>query len=141
MLPLVLDHTEKNSWCKKNCLNFSALKQAVELKREINFILDKDRKLLMNDDTKELIHKNMRQNKIESLDVRIHKCLLSAFFQNLCLYSGTPKLGYTLISRNLNLRIYGTSSLNLQGLNPKWIICSEICQNNFNYCKVTKSLF
>lgn len=109
------------------------MRQAEELKREINNILRNNEHYL-----NKICPTNYDKN--ENLDSRITKCILSAFFQNICLYSGNPKLGYTLLNRNLNIKIYGTSVLNLQGIFPKWILCHDICRADYNYCKIASEV-
>ena len=35
-------------------------------------------------------------------------------------------MGYTIVSQRRPIQIYGTSTLSLQGINPKWIICYDL---------------
>lgn len=76
--------------------------------------------------------------EIADMKLQVKKCILGAYFQNICIFSGEPKLGYTLLNHNINLKIYGSSCLTLQGIYPKWIICAEIfkSQNNCNFARL-----
>jgi len=56
-------------------------------------------------------------------------CLTTSFCTNLCLYSGDPQIGYTLISQKRPIQLYGTSNISLLGITPKWIICYDLIEN------------
>ena len=64
--------------------------------------------------------------------------MISSFAANLCLYSQNPHVGYTLLSQEKTIQIYGTSTLSLQGITPKWLICYDLFTNQHEqtYCKV-----
>lgn len=56
----------------------------------------------------------------------VFSCLLTSFINNLALYSGHELVGYTVISNQIPIQIYGSSILTIQGVNPKWIIFFDI---------------
>jgi hypothetical protein len=60
---------------------------------------------------------------------RILACLSTSFCANICLYSGNPYIGYTYIAKQRPVTIYGTSTLSLQGICPKWIVCYDLYEN------------
>ena len=64
--------------------------------------------------------------------------LISSFAANLCLYSENSHIGYTLLSQEKTIQVYGTSTLSLQGITPKWLICYDLFTNQYEqtYCKV-----
>ena len=77
----------------------------------------------------------------KSMKENIIKCFLSSFFQNICLYSDSPEIGYTLIREMQNIKLYSTSALVLTETYPKWIITYEITQtNNNSYTKVANKV-
>lgn len=53
-------------------------------------------------------------------------CLLKSYFLNLCLYSGDPDIGYVMLYKKTFINIHKSSLLKVQGITPKWIICTEI---------------
>lgn len=69
-------------------------------------------------------------------------CLVSSFATNLALYSGNEQLGYTIVSLDITMQIYGTSILSLQGISPKWILYYDLYQNEKGqmYCKVAHEI-
>lgn len=72
--------------------------------------------------------------EIDEKTANILQCCLCAFFPNLALFSGFHELGYTFLRENKVIRIHGASSLNLQGIYPRWIICGEIQLVNDYFC-------
>jgi HrpA-like RNA helicase len=71
----------------------------------------------------------------------IIKSFLVGFFTNLCYYSGNPNLGYTLLRDSRNIKIYGSSSLALQGkLNYKWLICTDIQKKDNMTTKIANAV-
>ena len=68
-------------------------------------------------------------NTYRSNQDRILSCLTTSFCTNLCLYSGNPFIGYTYMNQKRTVVIYGTSSLTLQGICPKWILCYDLYEN------------
>lgn len=68
--------------------------------------------------------------------------LITSFATNLCIYSNCLSLGYTLISQDITLQIYGISTLSLLGINPPWIVCYDLMTNAWNktYCKVAHAV-
>ena len=69
-------------------------------------------------------------------------CLITSFAANLCLYSNNERIGYTLIAQEKPIQIYGTSTLSLQGIHPKWIISYDFYENDKGsaYCKVAHAV-
>jgi hypothetical protein len=67
-------------------------------------------------------------------------CLMSSFSSNLCLYSGNPKIGYTLISKRKPIQIDKFSALSIVESYPQWIIAHEFFtnQNGHFYCKLAQ---
>ena len=68
--------------------------------------------------------------------------MISSFCANLCRYSGKENLGYNILSQKRPLRIYGTSTLSLQGINPDWIVCYNLIksQEDKEFCKVAHAV-
>jgi hypothetical protein len=63
---------------------------------------------------------------------------MSSFSTNLCLYSGNPKVGYTLISTRKPIHICPNSSLSSLGFYPQWIVTHDFYSNEKGYffCKI-----
>ena len=119
-------------WCNQNFLNNKSLKQAQELLYEILPIVSmfKIKKIPTPTNFK-------ASHKIED---EIGKCFLTGLFPNLSLYSGNSKLGYTFIRQMELIQIHGASSLALQGIFPKWIICTEINKYQYLSAKICNSI-
>lgn len=47
---------------------------------------------------------------------------MSASYKNIGLYSGTDKIGYTILKEDMCVKVYGTSYLRVCGSRPKWIL-------------------
>lgn len=64
--------------------------------------------------------------------------MVTSFCVNLSLYSGDPNIGYTLVLQKKPIMIYGTSTLSLQGLFPKWILCYDLKTNQkgVTFCSI-----
>ncbi len=78
----------------------------------------------------------------KNYDEILISCLTTSFCANLCLYSGNPWMGYTLISQKRQIQIYGTSCLSLEGVTPKWILAYDLYTNQQGklYCKVAHGI-
>ena len=68
--------------------------------------------------------------------------MITSFATNICLYSNNPYIGYTFISQELTVQLYGTTTLSLEGKTPKWIVCQDLFTNQYNqtYCKVAHGI-
>jgi hypothetical protein len=85
------------------------------------------------------------RSKLEKYDKeedRILSCLTTSFAANLCLFSGHPQIGYTYMSMEKLVTIYGTSCLSLLGICPKWILAYDFYENKDGklYCKVANEI-
>ena len=89
-----------------------------------------------------MIKCKVKLNKKQNLEDRILACLSSSFCANICLYSGNTYIGYTYIAKERPVALYGTSSLSLQGINPKWIVCYDLFENKEGklFCKVANEI-
>ena len=69
-------------------------------------------------------------------------CLITSFATNLCLYSNNDKIGYTLISLDRTIQLYGSTTLSLQGIHPKWVLSYDFYENDkgTTYCKMAHSV-
>lgn len=67
---------------------------------------------------------------------------MSSFATNLALYSNNEQIGYTIISLETPMQIYGTSTLSLQGISPKWILYYDLYENEKGqmYCKLANAV-
>lgn len=65
-----------------------------------------------------------------------------SFCVNLSIYSDDPNIGYTLILQKKPIKIYGTSTLSLQGISPKYIVCYDLKANNkgITYCSIAHEI-
>ena len=70
----------------------------------------------------------------------ILSCILPSFCEELCLFSGESKIGYTSIKRQIPLQIYGSSFLSLQGINPKWIISFDVFKTSNTFCRLAQAV-
>ena len=92
------------------------------------------------------------KNELQSIKAKLLSCqkaediilssLITSFAASICIYSNNPHLGYTLISQQITVQMYGTTTLSLQGINPKWIVCHDLITNQQNktFCKVAQSV-
>lgn len=80
--------------------------------------------------------------QVKTVREAILSCLVSSFATNLALYSNNEQIGYTVISLETSMQIYGTSILSLQGISPKWILYYDLYENEKGqiYCKVANSI-
>ena len=81
-----------------------------------------------------------KERKFKNTKDLIIACILPSFCEELCLYSGNSKVGYTSIKREIPLQIYGTSFLSLQGITPKWIVSFNVFTTSTNFCAVAQSV-
>lgn len=84
----------------------------------------------------------MKIIRCKSFKEIILACLTTSFCANLCIYSGNPHVGYTLVSQRRPIQLYGTCNLSLQGINPKWMVCYDLITNEQGkfFCKVAHSV-
>ena len=118
-----LEKGEKGSnWCEENNINVESLKQARELKEEIENVLQKSQ-------SEYFIKGYLDQNKIKSkeydIKTRIIISFLSSMFDNICIYTQHPKIGYMLLGRNMIVKLDDNSTFSMQAKYPKWVIASE----------------
>jgi hypothetical protein len=78
----------------------------------------------------------------KNLDELVMSCMITSFCINLCLYSGDPNIGYTLITQKKPINLYGTSILSLLSKYPKWIICFDLISNDkgYNFCTIAQEI-
>ena len=59
--------------------------------------------------------------------------LLSSQFENLCIYSNSPKFGYQLVGRNIQVKLDESSIFSRRSIYPKLIISSEFIKKDLYY--------
>ena len=149
-MKLIKDKCQK--WCKSNYLSFPALNEASYTVRGLKKGLE-DVKIILkirnapnrraqpeenkgNEDAGDDEMHNRELEEASLLEDSIIKCFLSAFYQNICLYTNIPRVGYTLLRDNLTIKPYGSSSISLQQEYPKYIFCLDVNKTTYNHCKI-----
>lgn len=97
-------------------------------------------------DRRDPINKNLldkiksRLKDCRTADEAILSCMMTSFCVNLCLYSDDPYIGYTLVLQRKPVVIYGTSTLSLLSVYPKWIVCYQLKNNEkgTTYCQIAQ---
>lgn len=118
-MDLVGDKAELSFWIKEFYLSKKALKQVKELESEIIKIITsiaRSNKFKLNQLEDEIDEVKEKLRHCHSLNDVLMACLITSFVPNLCIYSEDPQIGYTLISQERPIAIYGTSTLSLVGL-------------------------
>lgn len=130
-LELVGDKAELSYWIKEFCLSKKAFKQVKELESEIIKIIStivNSKRLKLNELEDEIDEVKEKLRHCQSFNDVLMGCLVTSFIPNLCIYSEDPIIGYTLISQERAIAIYGTSTLSLVGLtssSPKWVLAYD----------------
>ena len=142
---------DQEKWCKSLYLRSSAFYDALKTVRDLERSLEKAQAILQKSraaptkknyemKTDEVIA--MRSvlipegPKKEKLEDDITKCFLTAFYPNVCVYTGIPQLGYALLRDDMILKIHGSSSMALLQENPQYVICLDINKAAYNNAKI-----
>lgn len=107
--------------------------------KEVNQIIES---VKLNTDNCKLFEEEVmtKERKLRNNKDLILACILPSFCEELCLYSGNGKIGYTSIKREIPLQIYGTSFLSLQGINPKWIVSFDVFKTSNMFCRLAQAV-
>ena len=117
-----------DAWCESNGINNKSLQLAKELKEEIDSVLTNHKshiQLYLESQDKINLKEDMRK--------RIIKCFLSSMYDNICIYTKNPKIGYMLLGRNMIIKLDESSTFSMQAMYPKWLIASEFIQGDSQY--------
>ncbi|XP_071955322.1 uncharacterized protein [Antedon mediterranea] len=111
---------EKNGskWCFKKSVNGKTMKVVANIIKDIKCSL-KTNKLFVSKDKIAAGWKN----EIGSLCLR--KLIFSVYAQNLCIYNGHPKAGYTNVFQMKTGILHPSSSLKSLDVFPEWIVYTE----------------
>ena len=118
----------ERGWARQHFLNIKTMHQVRELEREINS-LKRHANLDFDDFGIELKKVKTKVVNCKNINDVLLSCLITSFAANLGLFSGNERIGYTLINLDRTIQMYGTTSLSLQGINPKWIIGFDLYEN------------
>jgi hypothetical protein len=116
---------ELNEWIKSSYLNYRALGQINELINEIAKVIE-DYNLNERDYEEEFDNVKCKLRECKSFREVILSCLITSFSANLCKFSGSLDVGYTVVSQRRPIQIYGTSNLSLLGIKSDWIMCYDL---------------
>jgi hypothetical protein len=126
-----------NSFVRERFLNKKSMFEAKDLINEIMTIVGKIN--LRPEDFEDYAYEVQAKiaNFPDTKDL-VLSCLLASFCQNLCLFSNNAQIGYTMICNQQPIQIFSSSFLALQGINPKWIVCYDICKTSSTFCRIAQ---
>ena len=130
---LTVPEKQRNSWCKTNSMNAKTLRSVKENAIEIKQNLKRNFKLTV--EVAEVTDEEDYQNE---RDVLLRKMLLSVYFENLSVYNGHPKAGYTVVAQLKTAVVHPSSVLKSMGSLPKWLIYGDLRRTSQDFvCELT----
>ncbi len=123
----------RNGWCKQNSMNAKTLRSVKENADEIKQILKRNMKTEMK-----------KTEETECADVTechstvLRKLLMSVYFENLSVYNGHPKAGYTIVEQLKTAVVHPSSVLKSLKSQPKWLIYGDLRRTSQDFvCNLT----
>ncbi|KAG8184803.1 hypothetical protein JTE90_001500 [Oedothorax gibbosus] len=118
---LALD--ERYNWCVENFLSSKALSSAERTIKDILFSLHMDLSIRV-----------LRRYNNAAFKSNFEKIVFNCFSENLCMYSGHPRVGYFSFILNDSLYIHPSSSLYYLGKDlPQFLVYSTLMQTSQNF--------
>ena len=111
-----VDEKKKSKWCVDNFINGKSMKLTRNMVKDLRGVLQKEMKISLTSSDDQHVH-------TDQLLFNIFQC----FIDNLCVYSGHPKLGYINLRTKEVFPLHPSSSFSYLGnLTPNFIIYDQI---------------
>lgn len=135
-------------WCYCNSIHYKVLKMSEQACREIDntFILWEDHLISSTSVQKDVFDKEQQyvcfDESYQGRKENILRCFLSAFYPDICTYNGNPQIGYYQLQKQMVLQVYGSSTLQILNIYPKWIIGCDLylSERGYQYCRVAQEI-
>ncbi|XP_072029162.1 LOW QUALITY PROTEIN: uncharacterized protein [Amphiura filiformis] len=123
----------RNVWCKRNSMNAKTLRTVKENVDEIKQILKRSLKIEI-----EKTEVPDTDDDDENGSTFLRKILMSVYFENLSVYNGHPKAGYTIVGQQKTAVVHPSSVLKSMKSQPKWLIYGDLRRTSQDFlCDLT----
>ncbi|XP_033109099.1 ATP-dependent RNA helicase DEAH12, chloroplastic-like [Anneissia japonica] len=116
----------RTKWCIRRSINGKTMKIVTDYVKDIKSSL-KSNNILVGKSCDIINWKDEKRSQC------LRKILLSVYAQNLCIYNGHPKAGYTIVFQLKTGILHPSSSLKSLDVFPKWIIYTELSRTTQDF--------
>ncbi|XP_033109101.1 ATP-dependent RNA helicase DEAH12, chloroplastic-like [Anneissia japonica] len=117
---------ERTKWCVRRSINGKTMRIVTDYVKDIKSSL-KSNNILVSNSSDVINWKDEKRSQC------LRKILLSVYAQNLCIYNGHPKAGYTIVFQLKTGVIHPSSSLKSLDVFPKWLIYNEFSRTTQDF--------
>ncbi|CAI9109555.1 OLC1v1009395C2 [Oldenlandia corymbosa var. corymbosa] len=124
----------RNIWCWENSINAKSMRRCQEAVQELDWCLKNELNMIIPSYWKWDPQMQTRH------DETLKSIILSAFAENVAMYSGYDDLGYVVALTGKHIQLHPSSSLLVFDQRPSWVVFGEILSASYQYLVCVSSI-
>lgn len=117
----------RNMWCWENSINAKSMRRCQEAVQELDSCLQNELNIIIPS------YWLWDPQKHSEHDETLKSIILSAFAENVAMYSGYDQLGYEVALTGKHVQLHPSCSLRVFDQRPSWVIFGEILSASYQY--------
>ncbi|KAL3527595.1 hypothetical protein ACH5RR_012251 [Cinchona calisaya] len=118
---------KRNIWSWDNSINAKSMRRCQEAVQELEFCLKNELSIIIPS------YWRWNPHIYSEHDENLKSIILSAFAENVAMYSGYDQLGYEVALTGKHIQLHPSCSLLVFGQRPRWVIFGEILSASYQY--------